>query len=239
MTEIAYAVTTVPNRADTTLVPTLESLASAGFTAPLICIDEPGTDVHRGAFAHWVLTLVEMVLTRPKAAMYAVFQDDVLVSPGLREYILSTRDLYAKSGEGYYLNCCLYPSNLEYVSRNVGVGGTSHELREGWHISNQLGRGAQALVFPRETALTLLSSREVWQHPEAEDGRGTRGIDGLVSRVARARGITELVHYPSLAYHSGWQGSTIREREQAETAAWDPEFDPRTLLGASSPRRHV
>jgi hypothetical protein len=237
-------VTTVPHRADSSLPATLTSLARAGFTSPLICVDEPGTDLHRGAYAHWALTLTELVLTRPLASLYAVFQDDVLVSPGLRGYVVASE---ASWGYGaFYYNCCLYPSNLDYISKNR-PGHTTSLLPEksgggpkhGWHVSNQLGRGAQALVFPRDVALTLLSSREVWRHPETDEVKGRRGIDGLVSRVARARGFTELVHYPSLAYHSGRGGSTIRDREQAETAAWDPEYDPRTLLGAVSPRSHV
>lgn len=205
----AYAVTTCEARLKTLLPKTLASLADAGFPTPHLFIDGadraalppdlrslPATCRTPAArtFGNWVLGLAELYIKTPAADRYAVFQDDFVTYRNLRSYL--SRCPFPPKG---YWNLYTFPSNQGLAPRdaaraNAGVGG--------WYPSNQLGRGAVALVFDREGVKTLLGSRHMIDRPESVT-RGHRAVDGGIVESMRKAGWTEYVHDPSLVQHTG------------------------------------
>ncbi len=223
----AYGVTTVPARIEDLLPRTLASLARAGFARPRLFVD--GVQ-HAESYAHfdlpvttrwprlrvagnWVLTLWELYLREPVADRYAVFQDDVVASAGLREYLEACK--YPARG---YWNLWTYPPN------------ESRDGSTGWHLSNQKGYGALGLVFGREAVTTLLSQARFIRRPQRLD-RGWKLIDGGIIDCLRPIGWREWVHTPSLLEHTGRQ-STFAGTRTVKSRSWRGEaFDCRTLVG--------
>ncbi len=226
--EWMYGIVTVPSRRTTLFKQTLESLCKAGFDKPRLFVDGPDSVESYAQFglpitsrcpsvgiaANWMMALWELYSRNPQADRYAIFQDDVLTYPNLRDYL--TRCEYPVKS---YLNLCTYPANQELA-----------DGRKGWYPSNQLGRGAQALVFNREAVVTLLSNR----HPVMRlqrSGKGHRGIDGSISHALRNEGFREYVHNPSLVYHIGTK-STVGNRPQPLVESFQgEEFDATSLPG--------
>jgi hypothetical protein len=140
----ASGVTTVPERFQTTLPRTLLSLKNAGFPEPRLFIDgydrDPGlqlpTTVRHDRIrvvGNWMLALWELYIRDPSATRYAIFQDDLIAYRNLRLYLERLR--YPDQG---YCNLYTFPEN-----QRLSAG------RTGWYPSNQLGRGAVALVFDK------------------------------------------------------------------------------------------
>jgi hypothetical protein len=202
----ACGVTTVPERATTTLPRTLTSLAAAGFDSPRLFADGPwyshmygtlvsgtsfrGTGV--GAYGNWTLGLTELFLREPKADRYAMFEDDVLLCRNVRQHL--ERCEYPKAG---YWNLYTVPDNID-------------PTRDGWQPSAQRGRGALALVFDGEAVKFLLCSMRAVNHAESSR-RGYYLTDGAVLESMRKVGHKEWVHWPSLVQHVGAE-TTIRDR---------------------------
>lgn len=184
---IAYGVTTVAKRY-VVLSHTLASLARAGFPEPVIL-----HDVRGNAMAHWASMLVYLWTTQPKATLYAIFQDDLLAVKGLRHIINAVPSSFL---EGHYLNLYTEPRNERIIA------GKGREPRQGWHLSNQLGKGALGLVFSREVVLKLLTAESFWLKHAAEL-KHDRSIDGCVVTALALKGIKETVHWPSLLQHTG------------------------------------
>lgn len=207
----AYGVTTVPQRFDITLPKTLESLRRAGFDKPRLFID--GTDTERSqwpiqdydktvrdpatrGFGNWVLALWELYIRYPKAHRYALFQDDLITYRNLKEYL--SRCEYPE--EGYW--------NLYTVEQNEKLIPQQVKENKGWTLSNQMGRGAVALVFSREALTTLLKQDAIVKKPQ-DANKGYRSIDGAVINAFKPLGWKEYVHYPSLVQHTGTEFSTL------------------------------
>lgn len=191
----AYGVTTVPERSDTTLPPTLASLALAGFDKPRLFVDgerDTGRADHYatfryprvGAYGNWWLSIVELFIRDPNCHRYALFQDDLLCSKNLRQYLEECT--YPEKG---YLNLYTWPCN-----QSLAKG------RQGWYESDQKGRGALALVFNRETLMTLLCRPEFVTWPTSPK-RNDRKIDGRVVTALTNAGYKEYVHNPTLVMH--------------------------------------
>lgn len=217
--------TTVPVRRDNLLPETLRSLAAAGFDRPRLFVDgcEPGLAAWYGTTfgldvtarnpmlrvaLNWSLALAELFVRDPTAERFAVFQDDLLACRNLRTYLERCRypdgPVNPHTSPGYW-NLYTAPSNQALAQG------------EGWYLSNQLGRGAVALVFSREAVITLLSQRRFVEravHPT----RGWRSIDGGIVTALGAAGWKEYVHNPSLVGHMGIV-STIDKRKHTDGRA--------------------
>lgn len=193
----AYGITTVPDRVDNLLPETIKSLADAGFVNPMLFIDG-ACDIEKlegfsavvirhpkvGNLGNWMGALVNLFVAHPQMDRYALFEDDLIALPRLREY----------------LDSCQYPQNgywnLLTHDENLVLTGPCH----GWHLSNQRGRGAVGLVFNRTAVQTLISAPR-FTIP-CVMGKTNRA-DGMVIDALKPMGYTEYVHYPSLIQHVG------------------------------------
>lgn len=190
-----YGVTTVPERFETYLPRTLDSLAKAGFDGPCLFVD--GCDMvpsyldsyastlrpeRVGCYGNWWLAAVELFLRSPRADRYAIFQDDFLCCSDFRER-LNAPDLPD------HCNLSLTPENLD-------------DSKYGWYLSNQKGRGAVALVFSNRCFESLLQS-PLPRRPKLYKGeRGTKAIDGAIADCLKTS-YPEYVHNPPLIRHIG------------------------------------
>lgn len=223
-----YGVTTVPKRKGDLLKQTLRSLGQAGFDAPRLFVDglqspdsydEFGLKVtarHPNVLTagSWMLALWELYARDPFADRYAIFQDDVVTYKNLRGYL--ERCGYPKQG---YLNLCTYPQNQDLANG-----------RQGWYASNQMGRGAQALVFSRDAVIALLSDRHLPMRFQ-RSAKSYRSIDGTVSRTMRNQGFREFVHNPSLVFHTGATSSMQKGPQPLVRSFLREEFDALGLPG--------
>ena len=232
--EWAYGVTTVPSRVtDGQLERTLASLAAAGFERPRLFVDglegvasdsphwitsPKGLEktVRRpavGPFGNWYLALLELYIRQPHAALYALFQDDLLAVRNLRPYLERSWPC-GPPGAGYL--------NLYTVHSNLWAKGGGPD---GWFPSLQHGQGALALVFDREGVLYLLGHPHLVFKPAAAH-KPTRSIDGAVIEAMKQGGRKEWVHCPSLVQHTGWL-----------TAIQRPPNEPTNLLNTPDGQR--
>jgi len=223
----AIGVTAVRERVANLLPLTLRSLEAAGFASPRVFLDGFGGYLCEdpwgggltgrvpavGAFGNWILAAWELWIREPAADRYAIFQDDVLVVRGLREY------LEARKPEGkWYLNL--------YTTRENGAlaGG-----KRGWFLSNQLGKGALGLVFERDGLGALLGSAGIVAKPHAVR-LPKKNIDGAVVNAMKRAKYREWCHYPSLAEHIG-EESVLRNAGRRYAPSFPGEkFDARGLL---------
>lgn len=227
----AYGVTTVPSRSSTTLVHTINSLCGAGFDYPLVFCDGPldgvVADDYRnyssyrvsriGAYGNYLLGLWELLIRNPTCQRFAMFQDDIVVSKNLRAYLDRCR-----VPDKTYLNLCTWKQNEELCPKNF----------TGWYPSNQMGRGAQGLVFSRDGLRHLLSNPIVVDHPLQGNIKRNRNIDGAINNALKKQGYTELVHRPSLVDHIGTE--SVIEQHASETfmpSFRGEDFDCLALLG--------
>lgn len=243
--EWAVGVTTVPERQSSLLRYTLGSLDRAGFPLPRLFVDGGFVgDVawyarhypdHAVTFrtplirvaGNWVLGLYELYYRQPRADLFAMFQDDILICRDAREYVE---------------NCPLWQIGRIYLNLATidtppargNVKLSRQHPSQGWFKSNQLGCGALGLVFDNQGVRDLLASRHMADRPFSDIGRGWRGVDGGISetlcRSAQLREnkpYTEYCHKPSLIQHVG-EFSTIDKRPDA--IGHDPNF-PRLRYG--------
>lgn len=232
----AYGVTTVPQRIDDLLSHTLASLKLAGFDNPRLFVDPPigpykpavilqmyeqfGLQVTTRCptirtYGNWILALWELYLRNPTADRYAVFQDDFVTYPNLRQYL--DQSSYADNG---YWNLYTFPINQRIASSN------SHK---GWYLSNQLGKGAVALIFNLKSVIDLLTSRHTLERCQSSK-RGWRAVDGAVVTSLKKLGRKEYVHNPSLVQHTGETSSMGgRKHPQAESFRGE-DFDALELI---------
>lgn len=239
----SYGVTTVPERKETHLPRTLASLNKAGWGRPGLFIDGGRArdyDTKYEATArsrpvrvagHWHLTLLELYHREPSADLYAVFQDDVIFCRNVRRYVESCR-----CPPGGYMNLFTFRENEQVV---LGRG-------PGWHEAayidgaktRQGGKGALALIFPRDACVALLCHPHLLERA-TDARRGHKAIDGGVVTSLNLAGYKEYVHNPSLVQHTG-DHSTIGNNCQAKALTWPGEdFDAETLLSweAKNPSR--
>jgi len=224
----SYGITTVPERRHTTLPTTLTSLRKAGFDCPRLfvdgCDDENEynqlglpttyrqTVIH--TFGNWILALWELYIRDWEATRFAIFQDDIVTYPNLRQYLSQCH--YPEKG---YLNLLSFMDNEELLKD-----------ANGWLGSNQRGRGAIALVFDRTAVTTLLQQPHIASKPLVAGWRKHKKIDGTIVEAFRQAGYTEYIHSPSLVQHIGTQ-STINNQAHPEALSFRGEtFDAMQLL---------
>jgi hypothetical protein len=161
-------------------------LAKAGFSDPLLRTDHE----HIGAWGNWWLLLHELWICNPTVDTFAVFQDDVIAVKNLRQYVEQSFPRIVDSGCSYL---------------NLYTSGSNQKVApppKGWFQSNQMGRGAVALLFPREVVRMLLSSTALIDKPR-QAKHPTDNVDGAISNALRPLGVFEWCHNPSLAQHVG------------------------------------
>jgi hypothetical protein len=151
--------------------------------------------------------------------MYAIFQDDILICRGTREYLEQcVRPVNS------YLNLFTFASNEHRIFGKP----------QGWIKSDQLGHGGVALVFDHEAMFTLFQQQHILDKPQLPNGR--KNLDGAVQHamVVQAK-YTEYVHNPSLVQHIGDKSTAGNPKHpQALTFPGD-SFDARKLLETESP----
>lgn len=229
--------TTCPERRADLLPRTLASLCAGGFPSPRLFVDGvaqqdvPGWEAEFRlpvtarsprvrAYANWLLALWELYLRQPQADLYMVAQDDFVCVRNLRAYLERNPPPPQSYGNLY-----LFPSNQSICP---------HDGKHvGWYESNQMGKGAVALVFGRAAVAALLTSehlvaRAVPKSPG--DERCFKAIDGGVVTALRKAGFTEYVHYPSLTQHLG-DTSTVGNPKHLKAPSFPGEdWDALTLL---------
>ena len=225
--EWAYGVTTVPGRISTLLPKTLKSLAKAGFECPRLFVDgddhyddylKLGLEVTIRSpsirtFGNWALGLAELYIREPNVDRYAMFQDDFITYRSLRDYLEQVN--YPERG---YCNLYTFPRNQTLCNGKVG-----------WYLSDQLGKGAVALVFTREAVTTLLKHEHIVDRPQ-DVNRGWRAIDGGIVTAFKKAGWKEYVHNPSLVQHMGIQSSMGNAKHQQAISFRGEGFDALSLL---------
>lgn len=243
----AYGITTVSSRLKTTLPRTLLSLQAAGFNRPRLFVDGVSSEEwaryttlhkyeatlrqpHIRVFGNWLLGLMELYLRDGLADRFAIFQDDFLTYPNLREYL--ERCGYPDKG---YLNLMTFPKNLKLCPRG----------HIGWYAGYQLGMSAVALVFNREAVYNLLTSSYLAARPADVNSnraclprngvpegliRGQVNVDGAISHGMRNAGFVEYVHNPSLVYHIGQVSSFGNLPQPAAGSFRGEHFDCLKLL---------
>lgn len=214
----SVGVTTVPERFDVLLPGTLASLKEAGFDELRLFIDGQKADfAHRfaaypcteryprvGPFGNWWLSLLELYIREPHADRYALFQDDIQAARGLRMYLEKCEYPAGPDNPGYW-NLLTLRSNDKATKAGPG-----------WHVSNQLGRGAAGLVFNNFAVQLILQSPHIVDRVQ-DPVRGWRAIDGGVVDAMRKAGGKEYVHNPTLVKHVGKE-STFSKHKDATLA---------------------
>lgn len=227
----SYGVTTVPSRRDDLLPRTLESLKAAGFDAPRLFIDGA-----KGPYAawdqlqytcrypavrcagNWILSLMELYLREPCQDRYALFQDDLITLPNLRRYLEVTP--YQRNT---YLNLYTFPVNQALTHGRIKPG----KKYAGFYPSNQLGKGALALVFDNDAVRALLTSKHLYDRAMNET-RGHKSIDGGIVTAMRNVGYQEYVHDPSLVQHIG-EVSTVGNAQHPKAESFVEGMDALSL----------
>lgn len=218
--EWSYAVTAVPQRCSDLLPQTLQQLATAGFSDPVVMLDGelPGcstlardqrvaTHPKLGHIRNWALALNYIYFQNPQAERFAIFEDDLLCCHNLR----------------VYLEQCPYPElgywNLLTHNQNMMKAGP----QPGWYLSNQRGWGAVGLVFDQVTVQALLG------HPKWRErvAFGRDSADGLVITLLKKLGYREWIHSPSLLQHVGVK-STFTNHKYGRVLGWRENYDPLT-----------
>lgn len=236
----AYGVTTTPKRRDDLLPRTLASLRTAGFAEPHLFVDgshDAAEWVRRfgnritmrhpnlRTYGTWVLALAELFIRNPQADRLLLCQDDFVTYRNLRQYL----ERIPYQPKRYY-NLYTFPMNVDHVAKaNGGILPTN-----GWHESNQRGKGAVALMFDRETVMTLLMSQHMVSRP-LHAGRGWRNVDGGVADALKKAGWKEMVHLPSLVQHTGFVSSMGNRQQPLANTFRGEDFDALDLLHADQP----
>jgi hypothetical protein len=228
VTEWSYGVTTCPQRLTTLLPKTLESLTAAGFDQPRLFVggdgyigDLPATQRNRpiGGFFNWLLGTWELFIREPDAVRYAMFEDDFVMCKGVREYL----EKCTCPVRGY-LNLFTFATNENKIFGKP----------TGWHKSDQLGKGAVALVLPHDAMVALLQQFFVYKPQVTEKKphlREFNNTDGAIQHaLIRMAKFTEYVHNPSLVQHVGRETTLGNARHPDAKTFPGEDFDARSLL---------
>lgn len=238
--KIAVGMTTVPARRTTTLPDTLASLRRSGFTSLRLFVDGAVRDSETAGctwrmefgcevtlrtgpavrtFGNFALSLGEVYIREPKADLYLMVQDDVQFCGGLRDYLDRV-----KLPEDGYCNLYTVPANQRLCPSGL----------KGWFRSNQLGKGALALLFTREQVKTLFLTRPFVEKPNAVGPRAWSATDGGVVNAMRHNGVREYCHSPSLVQHTGRESTMDHRWLKTPTDFPGEGWDATSLLPRSS-----
>ena len=159
-----------------------------------------------GAYGNWMLTAWELYLRNAYADFYAIFEDDMVMCLGTKQYIESM-----DYPENSYLNLFTFATNEHKVFGKP----------KGWHLSDQLGKGAVALVFNRPAFITLLKQPHFVDEPYRR--RQFNNTDGAIQHAMTVQaGFREYIHNPSLVQHIGTE-SILKHSKRAEAKTFPGE----------------
>jgi hypothetical protein len=244
----AYGVTTVPSRLNTLFPVTLESLRLAGFEKPTIFVDNCNNKSFYQVYEqagynvvtrwpraytpqHWLLSAWEIFLRNPDADRYAIFQDDLVMSKGVRRYLDSVP--YPDNPKGY-LNLYTFRGNEDMIRGkkrgfHLGLPLNSQGAQRYHGRMQQKGLGAVALVFSREVFMMLLSSNHMVNRFRDVTRRNVF-IDGAIAEAMNQLNCWEYVHSPSLVQHTGLDSTMGHSGQQQARSFAGEEFDATSLL---------
>lgn len=173
------------------------------------------------AWANYMLALWDLSIRYRTATRFLLFQDDVTCCKNVKDY-LSRMKLEDKT----YWN--LYTA---FINEDRLVKG-GHKGKNGWHFSDQRGRGALALVLSREAVEALLSSTVTGTRPRSAKRSWSQNIDGWIQAVLiDVNNYREYCHNPSLVQHAG-ADSILGNPAYAPSGVFAGEdFDCLSLLG--------
>ena len=205
-------ITTVPERFNSLLPQTLQSVTRAGFTIDRVFVDGGGKQIPSyldsipltlrdptiRTFGNWVLGIAELYIREPTADRYIMFQDDLVIGLNVKSYL----DKCQFPDHGYW-NLYTTPESHDLVS---------DPTKGGWVKSHQRGRGALALVFDNEGLRKLLSHAHMIDRPR-HASRGWRNIDGGIVTAMNKTEYNEYIHFPSLVQHTGHNSSSMSNRQ--------------------------
>lgn len=230
----AYGITTVSDRANDLLPRTLTSLKRAGFDWPHIFMDGSnevpivcsGMNIsHRvpriRTYGNWILGMWELFLRVPDADRYAMFQDDMVTYKNLRDYLERLE----------YRPRCYW--NLYSMAHNSDLA----KGNTGFHLSNQRGHGAVALVFDRDAVKAVLASQHSVDRVEntkvLKTGwqKGQESVDGAVISALQKAGYVELTHNPTLVEHIGVKSTMGHGAYPRADSFRGEDFDALSLIG--------
>lgn len=248
-----YGVTTVPERRHDLLPRTLASLTAGGFPSPRLFVDgcdgvaaqsyveQFGLEVTARfprirTHGNWLLAFAELYLRQPEADRYAIFQDDVVVSKDLRQYL--ERVPYPDKS---YLNLYTFMEN-EHIVKDKPVGFHEASIIPGDKDNLQHGRGALALVFDFFAGFNLLARPEMFDRAmdvgtgidklgRKKKDRGWRKVDGGVVNAMNRGGFREYIHHPSLVQHIGEKSSMGNAQKRPANTFRGEDFSCLSLLG--------
>lgn len=239
MTTWAYGVTAVSSRLSSGLLErTLKSLSLGGFPEPRLFIDGIPNEAlpdfasslqvtcHNPpirVYGNFHLGLSELFIRDPHADLYAMFQDDFVTYKNLRQYLEQCH--YPNKG---YWNLYTFPQN--------------EKPQAGWYFSNQLGKGAVALVFSNEAVRALLTnsfwiSRPAINHKDPN--RKWKFVDGGIVEAMKQQGYKEYVHNPSLVQHTGTKSSLGNAKQELARTFRGEDFDALRLIANPAPQAPV
>jgi glycosyltransferase involved in cell wall biosynthesis len=227
----AVAVTTAPRR-QPRLARTLDTLAAAGWGPDCTTIyAEPGTDtpdgwpverspVQLGGWANWLRALRNTLATRPDAATIFMLQDDMDLSPDVRQLVEALSLPFDAGMLSPYCPSIYAPAD--------GAPGPFRVIPTTMRGIRWFGMvGACTLMFPRHIA------EELVRHPFVSSYNETRWIDGVVGHAVNALSRSTYFHWPSLAQHTG-DTSTLHGSAQAtghrQAQLFVPELSATQLL---------
>lgn len=186
-------VTSAP-RPKPTLSATLDSLAAAGWTEPIVFYDAE----RRGPWWNFKRTLTSLLciggsthLSSPPD-MLLIVEDDIEVTPGLRWWIDENRERIPPH--------CLI--SLYWAMKRP------HSHKHGFHFVDDHGRlvnGALAYLIPFARAATLDSAIVIDPMP----GRTETDIQ-IANACSRINNPAYVAHYPSFVRHTGGGNSSLR-----------------------------
>jgi hypothetical protein len=234
----ACGVTTVPQRIESHLPRTLESLRAGGFEELRLFVDgaaDAGT--YRrfglpgsfrvpgvGAYGNWLLALAELCVRCPEVDRYALFQDDLIMCRNVRQYLETVP--YPEKG---YLNLMTFMDNEQLTRRATGWHETPWRNPGSRKPPYQLGRSALALVFSNRAAAVLLGQSHMLERLKGQ--YRTFRIDGGVVEAMNGAGWKEFAHNPSLVSHTGRESTLHKKRWRLNAMSFRGEdFDALELL---------
>lgn len=207
VTRWAAGVTTAP-RNSPTLKRSLDSIRAAGFDPVIFA--EPETPlsgieaeiVQRraklGVVVNWIQGLQDLLARFPDAQALAMFQDDILLCKGVREFL--EHDLWPRRDSGVV---SLYCPNAKGYERESFTGTR--------RISQKNLIGACAMVVPRHVAELIVTGqhRNKWRG-FAEGGQSAindparwKALDAFIGHALAAAGLSADFYDPSLVQHIG------------------------------------
>lgn len=210
---------------------TLKSIERAGWSD--ICVfAEPGSQVpsgyrvayrpqRYGDWTNWIVSLFEMFSANPETDCLVLFEDDIKICVGLREYLD-----WSIPKLGTFGCLSLYTHPKHHCSKLKSRHGWHNEADNEWALC-----GTQAIVFTYHSLMRFLSSSKILLYRHDEIGKKNSYKDCAIGKWA-CNNEKVLYHTPSLVEHMG-QISTLETQGHVSLDYVGDDFDARSYIGQS------